>query len=283
MTESSSPDLTRRTSLLSGIVVCRNEASRLVKCLGSLNFCDERIVIDLASKDDSRQVARAAGARVITAEPVPIVEQIRARVLEHARHDWIIFLDPDEEVPPALAVALSQAIQANFDAGTIRVPRRYHVQGRPIRHGYWAGPQMDKTVAINRRRAWPAAQIHGGWRCLDGFREIMVTDAGEIVHHWADSFRQLLEKHIRYLPFEAEARAARGDRFGWSRMLADLTATLRTDVVDYRALAGGPRSWLLVLFHQWYQGSCWLALRRFSKGFPDQRAEGRNPTDSGPR
>jgi len=272
MTESDNADRAPRAPALSGLVVCRNEASQLGECLASLRFCNELVVVDLGSQDGSRQVARAAGARVVVSEPVLIVEQIRARALTHATHDWVIFLDPDERVPPVMATALVRSIAANPDVGAIRVPRRYHLKGRPIQRGYWAGPRVDKTVAVHRHRARPVAQIHGGWHCAEGFRQVAIADAGEIVHHWADSYRRLLTKHLRYLPFEAAARVARGQRFDWSEMLIDLCATLRADVVEHEGLAAGRGSWPLVLFHLWYEGACWLALRRHQKHSRSQLA-----------
>jgi len=64
-------------SRISVCIACRNEADRLEPCLESVAWADERIVMDLASTDDSVAIAERNGARVVRRDPVPIVEMIR--------------------------------------------------------------------------------------------------------------------------------------------------------------------------------------------------------------
>src|SRR5207244_3140199 len=88
---------------ISALVASRNEAKELRRCLATLGFCDEIIVVDLESTDDTISVAEQAGARVVRHELVPIAEWARVDVIGQARHPWLVFTDPDEEVPAALA------------------------------------------------------------------------------------------------------------------------------------------------------------------------------------
>ena len=70
---------------ISVCIVCRNEADKLGPCLKSVAWADEVIVLDLDSSDDSAEVAREHGARVIRHEPVPVVEAVRNVVAESAK------------------------------------------------------------------------------------------------------------------------------------------------------------------------------------------------------
>ena len=96
-------------SAITACVVTRDEADRLEPCLASLAWTVETIVLDLGSSDESVDIARRAGARVLHHEPVPIVERVRNDVAAAACTDWILVVDPDERVTPGLAAALQQA------------------------------------------------------------------------------------------------------------------------------------------------------------------------------
>ena len=67
---------------ISACIVCRNEADRLGPCLDSVRWADEIVLLDLGSEDGSADLARAAGARVVSHAPVPIVETVRNVVAE---------------------------------------------------------------------------------------------------------------------------------------------------------------------------------------------------------
>src|SRR5207249_1601554 len=87
---------------ITAIVASHNEAALLSACLDGVSFCDEIVVIDIASSDDTAAVAEAHRARVVRHPWVPIAEQARLDVIRDARHDWLLIRDPDEVVPPPL-------------------------------------------------------------------------------------------------------------------------------------------------------------------------------------
>ena len=88
---------------ITAIVVCRNEAAHLRACLPRLRWVDELIVIDLGSTDHSRGIAEHWADTVYDHPPSPIVEPVRMFAAERATHDWLLFVDPDERYPRALA------------------------------------------------------------------------------------------------------------------------------------------------------------------------------------
>ncbi|MGH8155045.1 MAG: glycosyltransferase family 2 protein, partial [Rhodanobacteraceae bacterium] len=93
---------------LSACVITLNEADRIGACLQSLGFCDELVVVDSGSTDGTRGLAAAAGARVIE----HAFEGFRSQkdfAVAQARHDWVLCLDADERVTPALRAAIEAA------------------------------------------------------------------------------------------------------------------------------------------------------------------------------
>src|SRR6516165_4872508 len=90
---------------LSAIVITKNEAANIGDCLESLGFCDERIVVDCGSSDDTATIAQGKGARVVFRAWDGFGPQ-KNFALSLAQGDWVLSLDADECVPPDLGAAI---------------------------------------------------------------------------------------------------------------------------------------------------------------------------------
>src|SRR5690606_17024660 len=108
---------------ISVCIVCRNEADRLEPALESVSWADEVLLLDLSSTGGSSERGERYGARVITREPVPIVEMVRNELADQAADDWVLVLDPDERVSPGLAAEL-RAVAGREDVDAVVMPRR---------------------------------------------------------------------------------------------------------------------------------------------------------------
>src|SRR5690242_9602913 len=86
---------------LSAIVITRNEASNIAACLDSLAFCDERIVVDSGSTDDTVRIAESKGARVVHHAFEGFGAQ-KNYALSLAQGEWLLSLDADERVSAEL-------------------------------------------------------------------------------------------------------------------------------------------------------------------------------------
>ena len=83
---------------ISAIVVSCNEGHLLKKCIESASFCNEIILIDLNSNDDTPEIGKKMADSVITYSKVPIIEYIHPKVHDNVRNNWVLLLDPDEEI-----------------------------------------------------------------------------------------------------------------------------------------------------------------------------------------
>jgi glycosyltransferase involved in cell wall biosynthesis len=132
---------------LSAIVIARNEAGHIAACLDTLAFCDECIVVDGDSDDGTAEIARAKGARVETAAWHGFGAQ-KNFALSLASGDWVLSIDADERVTPALARAIERVIAQDGIDG-YEMPRRSSFLGREMRHsGWWP----DHVLRLFRRR-----------------------------------------------------------------------------------------------------------------------------------
>jgi len=118
-----------RRATITGCVIVRNEEGRLPRCLDSLRFCDEVIVVDSGSTDATIDVARVRGATVVE-NAWPGFGAQRNVALDHARGDWLIEVDADEWLSPELAAEIEAFLAEERPAYSIAVlPMRQHFLG----------------------------------------------------------------------------------------------------------------------------------------------------------
>jgi glycosyltransferase involved in cell wall biosynthesis len=120
---------------LSAIIITRNEARNIMACLDSVAFCDERIVVDCGSNDDTVKIAEAAGATIMI-RPWAGFGAPKAFALSRARGDWVLSIDADERVTAPLAGEILSAIRAASACG-YEIARLSTFLGRPMRHSGW--------------------------------------------------------------------------------------------------------------------------------------------------
>lgn len=122
---------------LSVIVITRNEADMIGRCLESVAWAGETIVLDSASEDATTDIARRLGARVETTTDWPGFGAQKNRALAFATGDWVLSLDADEWVTPGLRTAIEDAIGAPNGKCAFRMPRLSSYCGRFMRHSGW--------------------------------------------------------------------------------------------------------------------------------------------------
>lgn len=200
---------------MSAVIIAFNEADRIGDCLASLDFCDEIVVVDSGSTDATRAVCEAAGARVLHRDFDGFRSQ-KDFAVGQARHDWVLCLDADERVSPALRAAILAAQAGGFaDAAGYRFARLSEYFGKFLRHG---NAYPDRVLRLFDRR-------RGGWRGTREIHEAASVDGtvrtlpGDLTHHPYRSLAQFLAKTQRYARMMAEHDHARGKRASLARLV----------------------------------------------------------------
>lgn len=150
------------------VVMTRNEAQKIARCLDSVPFAAEKLVVDSGSEDDTVAIAQAHGARVVHQDWLGFGPQ-RNFATTQCRHEWILALDADEFLSPALIAEMEQRLPALMAGDTAAVFLRRHTiyMGQPMR---WYRPAMGEQMArlYHRDRArWSDARVHESLR-FDG-------------------------------------------------------------------------------------------------------------------
>jgi glycosyltransferase involved in cell wall biosynthesis len=145
---------------LSALVVARNEEARLAACLDTLRFADELVVVLDRSSDGSAAIARAAGAHVI--EGAWALEGARRNAgLEACTGDWVLEVDADERIPPALAEEIRAVIATSPNAWHL-IPVDNFIGDRLVRHGWGGSFGTSAKPRLSRKGAkrWGMQRVH---------------------------------------------------------------------------------------------------------------------------
>jgi glycosyltransferase involved in cell wall biosynthesis len=139
-------------------VITRNEAADIAGALKTVAWADEIVVVDSESTDATVAIARQFTDRVVVREwPGYIAQKNYAASI--ASHDWILSLDADERVTPALAAEIRSTLAAGPRHAAFRIPRVTWHLGRWIRSTDW---YPDYQVRLYDRRAaeWTGQYVH---------------------------------------------------------------------------------------------------------------------------
>ncbi len=99
--------------MITAILIAFNEEKNLKPWLEQMAWCDERLVIDNESTDNTAQIAKDAGAKVISAKGRNFAS-LRNMAVKHASHEWLLYVDADEVVTPALVAEIQRATESSL-------------------------------------------------------------------------------------------------------------------------------------------------------------------------
>ena len=200
------------TLALTLVVITRDAGASLAECLGSARFASQTIVVDSGSVDNTADIARSHGAKLIEHAWLGFGPQKNFAV-EQAANDWILCLDADESVSPELANSIRSALgHAKFDA--YEMPRRNRFLGKWLAHGE-GYPDWNLRLFDRRHARWSEDAVHEHVLAHGKVGRLR----GDLMHRSAESLEAYLAKQNRYTTLQAEALFARGERFSAVRLL----------------------------------------------------------------
>ena len=189
-------------------IIVKNGARTIERCLRSVSFADQIVILDSGSTDETLAIARRYSACVHVSADWPGFGVQKNRALDLATGDWVLSLDADEYLTPELTEEIRRAI-AEPDCDVYAIPRLSSYCGRTIRHsGWWP----DDVVRLFRRGSARFSDDLVHERLLFGGR---CGRLAEPMHH--ESFRDLddvLDKVNRYSTAGARQALQRGGSGG---------------------------------------------------------------------
>jgi len=239
---------------VSVVIITRNEEANIERCLSSVRWAAERVVVDSMSDDRTAEIARGLGARIIKRE-WPGYSAQKNFAIEQATQAWVLSLDADEVVTPELATEIEETLRVpRHDA--YRIFRPTYFMGRPLHH-YGRGSEPGH-IRVFRRGAgrFDGRLVHESMR-VDGS---IGTLQAPILHYSYPTVASYWRKLHLYAPLEAQERLLHGSPRGgrWVRGIGKFGWML----IVRRGLIDGPHAWVWIA-GQAYQE--WLATGEAAK------------------
>lgn len=223
-----------------------NEEKSIARCLASVAWADEILLVDGGSSDRTLEIARDSKA------PWAKSLQVRQRAwtgfrdqrnfcLEHASHDWILVIDADEECSPELRTRLEGLLSMEKGPPFLayKVRRVEYFLGKAIHHGIWNPSYQDRFYH------------RGGVRYVNEVHEYPVfPSAPQMIHepllHWPDFHpEKFLEKMNKYTTIEARERVKSGQRTHVFRILFAFPAMFLKNYFYYGAYKDGMHGFVI--------------------------------------
>ena len=208
---------------ISAIVIGFNESKKLGRCLDSIMFCDEVAYVDLGSNDDSLIIAAKYANKIFKYKLVPSGEYAQAFFVPKLKHDWILYIDPDEVLDFKLQDKIKMIFSSlNFDSSvaSVSVPWKFYFKNIQLKGTPW-GLEVGKPILANRNRFDFFPVTHYGRRNKPGFKTQYIKDDenGSLHHFWVESLFEFISKHARYLKKEGVDRFNLGHRTNFLKLV----------------------------------------------------------------
>jgi glycosyltransferase involved in cell wall biosynthesis len=194
---------------LSVIVPVKNEAANLPRCLASIPWADEVVVVDSGSADGTQKIALESGARIEQFHYQGGYPKKKNWTLENLslKHEWVFFLDADETLPPEAAAEIGKIVGSPGGPDGYWINRRFQFMGRWMNHAYYPNWNL-RLFRRDKGRFEKIADSGAGSGDVEVHEHVLVDGAtgrlrAEMAHYAFPSIESFVEKHNRYSNWEA--------------------------------------------------------------------------------
>jgi glycosyltransferase involved in cell wall biosynthesis len=198
---------------VSVIVITRNEERNIAACLQSVAWARERVVVDSGSTDATLAIAREFNGKVFSL-PWQGYGAMKNAALAHCTQPWVLWLDADERVPPALAAEIQSLLAGAPDAAAYQVARRAYFLGQWIRHCGWYPGYVTRLFRRAGAR-FNTKPVH---------EELLVPGAvrrlhNDLLHFTDDTLEHYFHKFNTYTSLAADEIVRAGGSARWRDLL----------------------------------------------------------------
>lgn len=202
---------------ISVVINTLNEEEKVQKTLKSVSWADEVIVCDMHSDDNTVEAAKKLGAKVYLHPRLDFVEPARNFAISKASKDWVLILDPDEEVPGSLVQRLKEIAAGMKEIDFVKMPRKNIIFNHFMKASMW-WPDYNIRFFRKGKVTW-TDKIHQPPQALGQGLELEADEKWAILHNHYHSVPQFLERMIRYTKVQAEELKKEGYKFDWKDLI----------------------------------------------------------------
>ncbi len=225
---------------VSAVIICRNEEKQIARCLNSLTWADEILVVDAYSTDQTQAICLdpnqpwAHQIRFLQRSWTGFRDQ-RNDAIKNARYDWVFVIDADEACSAELAHKIRDILKNSptLSERAYKVRRVEYFLGKEIRYGIWNPSYQDRF--FHREGVTYVNDIHE----YPVFRTPPRKIHEPILHAPGFNPDQFLAKMNQYTSVEARDRVTEGKRTNWFRILFAFPAMFLKNYFYYGAYQDG--------------------------------------------
>jgi glycosyltransferase involved in cell wall biosynthesis len=242
--------------MISAIILTKNEEKNIKDCLDSLSWCDERIVIDDESTDNTLDIAEKTGAKVYKHKLKNFSDQ-RNYGLEKARGDWLLFIDADERISAALWFEIMQHINDPIKNATGFLLKRKDIMwGKELKHGESGTIKLLRLAKKNSGK-W-TGEVHEKWQ-ISGK---IITLNNSLEHYPHQSIAEFLNEINYYTDLRAKELFKNKQKTNWLLIILYPKAKFILNFFLRRGILDGLPGLVIALmmsFHSFLvRGKLWL-------------------------
>lgn len=232
---------------VSAAVVTLNEEENIRDCLETLEWCDEIIIVDSFSDDDTVEIAKEYTDEIYTFERTGYGDPAREKALKEASNEWICMVDADELVPKALADKLCDEVQKD-EYDVIYAPRMNFSLGKWIDGaGWWP----DYRPVLYRRGVVTYSNSPHDFISFSNSgneKKLGVHKRYAIRHFNHIDIEDKISRMNKYTSIEADQT-----RFSYSKLLLEPTTEFVERFILQKGYRLGWYGFLLSSFQAWYK------------------------------
>ncbi len=189
------------------VLIVKNEAYGLARCLEKLSWADELIVFDAGSTDNTVEIAKKYTPKVYQDFDWQGFGIQRQRAQEKATADWIFMIDADELMTDQLQSSIQQVVSGNDQTKVYAIPRLSWCFGDFIRYSGWY-PDYVTRLYPRVKAGYGDDRVHEKLRFGSELSEQRIS--GDLLHYTYRDLEHYLVKSAGYAKAWAEQRAERG-------------------------------------------------------------------------
>lgn len=246
--------------MLTVTIIAKNEAHNIRRCLESVKWADELIVLDSGSTDNTVAIAREFTDNVFLTDWQGYGAQ-KQRALERATHDWVLNLDADEFVDAGLQAEIKQAILSER-ADAYQIPIQMYFYGKPLR--FSSSPTRHARLYKRKGASFSCDIVHEKIVLPNGARLGKLTTP--IMHHSFQDVSHALYKINRYSSYSAKIRIKNNKRIGIGKTLVNSSWMFFRCYVFQLGFMDGLPGFLFAVLNA--QGSFYRGIKQI---YPDQQ------------
>jgi len=191
---------------LSVTIICKNEATRIKRCLESVQWADEIVVVDSGSTDKTLDVVAEYTDKIFINSDWPGFGLQKRLAVDKASNNWILALDSDEVISEELKQEILQCLSSADEKTVFRLNRLTYFCGKFIYHSGW---HPDKIVRLFNKKYYQYNDkpVHESVECEQAKK---VDLKGKLYHYTFESLEVYINKRNQYAKAWAENQYKKG-------------------------------------------------------------------------